>query len=171
MRSNLEIFFDTGYMIHWRHLSVVVKFVRSYGVPVPKVLAYSATSNNAVGAEYIIMEKVNGRDLGDIWYDLSEKERMKVVVQVARAESVLFSISLPACGSIYYRHDLGDGTEAVNIVAGESADESADESAGGSAGQLCIGPDVAQKWWYDKRDRLLVPRGPCEYKQMRHEMS
>jgi hypothetical protein len=147
-----------------KHLSVAsevatMNLVRSYGVPVPKVLAYSATSNNAVGAEYIIMEKVNGNDLGDIWYDLSEKERMKVVVQVARAESVLFSISLPACGSIYYTHDLEDGTEAVNIVTGESADE----SVGGSAGQLCIGPDVAQKWWYDKRDRLLVPRGPCEY--------
>jgi aminoglycoside phosphotransferase (APT) family kinase protein len=60
-----------------KHLSVAsevatMNLVRSYGVPVPKVLAYSATSNNAVGAEYIIMEKVNGRDLGDIWYDLSE---------------------------------------------------------------------------------------------------
>jgi hypothetical protein len=37
-----------------------------------------------------------------------------------------------------------NGTEAVNIAAGEGAGE--------SAGQLCIGPDVAQKWWCDKRN-------------------
>jgi hypothetical protein len=75
-------------------------------------------------------------------------------------ESVLFSISLPACGSVYYKRDLEIGTETVNIAAGEGACE----DTGGSTGQLCIGPDVAQKWWYGKRSRLLVPRGPCKYK-------
>ena len=143
-----------------KHFSVAsevatMDLVRSYGVPVPKVLDYSTTCNNAVGAEYIIMEKVNGRDLGDIWYELSEKERIKVVVQVVKVESVLFSISLPGCGSIYYKRDLENGTEAVNIAAGEGA--------GKSAGQLCIGPDVAQKWWYDKRDQLPVSRGSCKH--------
>lgn len=143
-----------------KHFSVAsevatMDLARSYGVPVPKVLDYSATSNNAVGAEYIIMEKVNGRDLGEIWYELSEKERIKVVAQVARLESVLFSISLPGCGSVYYKRDLENGTEAVNITAGESADE--------SVGQLCIGPEVAQKWWCDKRDQLSVSRGPCKH--------
>ena len=148
-----------------KHFSVAsevatMNLVRSYGVPVPKVLDYSAISNNAVGAEYMIMEKVNGRDLGEIWFEPSEKERMKVIVQVARLESVLLSISLPACGSIYYKHHLESGTDAVNIAAGEGAGE----GAGGSAGQFCIGPDVAQKWWYDKRDQLSVPRGPCKNK-------
>jgi predicted Ser/Thr protein kinase len=142
-----------------KHFSVAsevatMDLARSYGVPVPKVLGYSATSNNAVGAEYILMETVNGRDLGDIWYELSEKERLKVVVEVARVESALFSISLPACGSVYYKHDLQTGTEAVNIVGGKATGA----SAGDSAGQLCIGPDVAQKWWYDKRDQLSVAR-------------
>ncbi|CZT47153.1 uncharacterized protein RSE6_07686 [Rhynchosporium secalis] len=105
-----------------------MNLVRSYGVPVPKVLGYSATSQNAVGAEYMIMEKVNGRNLGDIWYDLSEKERLKVVVQVARLESVLFSIPLPACGSVYYKHDLESNAEAVTISAGEGDVLQADQA-------------------------------------------
>ena len=153
--------YPSTYLKHFSVASEVatMDLVRSYGVPVPKVLDYSATSNNAVGAEYIIMEKVNGRDLGDIWYELSEKERIKVVIQVARLESVLFSISLPGCGSVYYKRDLENGTEAVNITAGEAAVE----SAGESAGQLCIGPDVAQKWWCEKRDQLSVSRGPCKH--------
>ncbi|KAL5331653.1 hypothetical protein ACEPPN_001188 [Leptodophora sp. 'Broadleaf-Isolate-01'] len=63
-----------------KHFSVAsevatMNLVRSYGVPVLKVLDYSDTSNNAVGAEYMIMEKVHGRDLGDVWYELSEKEQ------------------------------------------------------------------------------------------------
>lgn len=136
-----------------------IDLVRSHGVPVPRVLGYSATNNNAVGSEYVIMEKSEGRNLGDLWYDdLSERERMKVVVEVARVESVLFSIDLPACGSIYYKHDLESGVETVDIRTGKYADESANETRGA----LCIGPDAAQKWWYGERSELLVPRGPCK---------
>lgn len=94
-----------------KHYSVAnevatMTLVRSYGVPVPKILAYSATHSNAVGTEYIIMEKARGKEIGDVWYELSEKERMKVVVQVARVESVLSSIPLPACQSVYFKNDL-----------------------------------------------------------------
>ncbi|TVY91372.1 Altered inheritance of mitochondria protein, mitochondrial [Lachnellula willkommii] len=126
-----------------------INLVRSYGVPAPKILGYSATSNNAVGSEYVIMEKVAGRDLGDIWYELSEKERLKVLSQVGKLESVLFSISLPAYGSIYHKRDLEVDTKSVDIPGVDS-----------EAAQLCIGPDVAQKWWYDGRGQLPVSRGP-----------
>ena len=110
-------------------------------------------SNSAVGAEYTIMEKVNGRDLGDIWYEFLEKARTEVVVQVARLESVLFSISLPRCGGVYFKRDLENGTEVVNITAGDGVEE----GAGENAGQLYIGPDVAQIWWCDKRDSCQSP--------------
>ncbi|KAI1937474.1 hypothetical protein LOZ57_006594 [Ophidiomyces ophidiicola] len=51
--------------------------LRCHDIPVPKVLGYSANTDNSVGAEYILLEKVNGTPLG-----------------------------LPASGSIYYCHDL-----------------------------------------------------------------
>jgi len=129
-----------------------INLVRSYGVPAPKILGYSATSDNAVGSEYMIMEKVSGRDLGDIWYELSEKERLKVLSQVGKLESLLFSISLPAYGSIYLKRDLEVDIKSVDI-AGEDP----------GAAQFCIGPDVAQKWWFDGRGQLPVSRGPCNY--------
>ena len=129
-----------------------INLVRSYGVPAPKILGYSTTSNNAVGSEYIIMEKANGRDLGDIWYELSEKERLKVLSQVGKLESVLFSISLPAYGSIYHKHDLDFDTKSVDVAGGDSG-----------AAKFCIGPDVAQRWWFDGRGQLPVSRGPCKY--------
>ncbi len=76
------------------------------------------------------MEKANGRKIGDIWYQLSEKERMKVVVQVARVESVLFSIYLSVYGSIYFKGDLESGTETVGIRAGDATGNDASQTSG-----------------------------------------
>ena len=129
-----------------------INLLRSYGVPAPKILDYSTTSDNAVSSEYIIMEKVKGRDLGDIWYEISEKERLKILSQVGKLESVLFSIPLPTYGSIYHKHDLEAGTNTVDFAGG-----------GLGAAQFCVGPNVAQKWWYDGRGQLPVSHGPCKY--------
>lgn len=41
-----------------------MNFLRSVlKLPVPEVLAYSTTLNNAIGAEYILMERVKGESL------------------------------------------------------------------------------------------------------------
>ncbi|CAG8957905.1 hypothetical protein HYFRA_00000246 [Hymenoscyphus fraxineus] len=137
-----------------KHLTVAsevatINLVRSYGVPAPRILGYSATSDNAVGSEYMIMEKVVGRDLGDIWYGLSEKELLKVLSQIGKLESKLFSIPFPASGSIYHKSDLGADVKSAELSGGDL-----------SPGKFCIGPDVAQKWWYGGRGELAVPRGP-----------
>lgn len=129
-----------------------INLVRSYGVPAPRILGYSATSNNEVGSEYLLMETAVGRDLGDIWYDISEKERLKVLSQVGKLEAKLFSIPLSAYGSIYHQSDLGADCERVELSGGDL-----------QVGQFCIGPDVAQKWWYDGRGELPVSREPCKY--------
>jgi hypothetical protein len=92
------------------------------------------------------MEKVQGRNLGDIWYELSEKERLKALSQVGKLESVLFSVSLPAYGSVYHKGDLEVGSESIDI--GGDLD----------ATQFSIRPDVAHKWWYDGRDDLPISR-------------
>ena len=124
--------------------------VRSHGVPVPKVLDYATTRHNAIGSEYIIMEKVKGRDLGQTWYKLTEKERLQVTIQITKLESLLFSITLPGYGSIYHKRDLDSSSPVIEIPTE------------GNAEQLCLGPDVDQKWWFNQRDRLSVSRGPCE---------
>jgi len=125
--------------------------IRSHGIPVPKVLGYSADSENPVGAEYIILEKLPGRPIGDVWYDLSEKERLKVTLQLVQLEAKLFAIDLPACGSIYYSRDLPPDTQRI-IIPWQVADH-----------ELCIGPDAALKWWFEERSLLDINRGPCKY--------
>ncbi|KAF1997562.1 hypothetical protein P154DRAFT_547352 [Amniculicola lignicola CBS 123094] len=120
-------------------------FVCAHGIPTPQVLGYSV-GDNAVGAEYIFMEKLPGKCIGDTWFDLSEQERFKVLLQIVKLEAKLFTIELPASGSIYYTRDLSPGTPKIDIP--------------GSDGELCIGPYAALRWWFGERGDLDIDRGP-----------
>ncbi|RFU29476.1 hypothetical protein B7463_g6872, partial [Scytalidium lignicola] len=44
-----------------------MEFLRLNGVPVPKVFDWNSSSSNEVGSEYIIMERVQGRELEEMW--------------------------------------------------------------------------------------------------------
>ncbi|KAH8724530.1 kinase-like domain-containing protein [Phaeosphaeriaceae sp. PMI808] len=134
-----------------RHLAVAsevatLAFVRAQGVPAPRVVGYSAAiENNPVGTEYILMEKVPGKPIGDTWFDLSDQERLKLLLQIVELETKLFNIALPASGSIYYARDLPSSTPRIDIP--------------GSDG-LCIGPYAALRWWFGERAKLDIDRGP-----------
>lgn len=80
--------------------------VRSHGIPVPLVYGYSTNIDNPVGAEYILMEKVQGKSLGDVWFELSPKDRIKVLSGIVDHEAKLLSLSFPAFGSLYLEKDL-----------------------------------------------------------------
>lgn len=125
-----------------------IDLIRAYGIPAPRVFSYAVTTDNTVGSEYIIMEKVSGKEIGHTWYDLSVQERKSITLDVARLEASLFSISLPASGSIYYKKDLLDADPYIDIADHDG---------------FCVGPDTALSWWYDRRDSLTIDRGPCEY--------
>ncbi|KAF1917508.1 kinase-like domain-containing protein [Ampelomyces quisqualis] len=120
-------------------------FIRAHGIPTPRVLGYSV-EDNAVGSEYILMEKLPGRPIGDAWFDLSEQERIKVLIQIVQLETKLFMMDLPASGSIYYARDLPPSTPKIDIP--------------GSDIGLCIGPYAALRWWFGERGDLDIDRGP-----------
>lgn len=123
--------------------------VRSHGLLVPQVYGYSTDTDNPVGVEYILMEKSKGKALGDVWFTLSQNDRIKVVSDIAKHEAKLFSLDLPASGSIYYEEDLPHGMGKVPCQ-------------GGSSGKrLCVGPDASLKFWFETRSALDIERDPC----------
>ncbi|PSN60403.1 hypothetical protein BS50DRAFT_604702 [Corynespora cassiicola Philippines] len=63
-------------------------FVRSHSIPAPRILGYSI-HENPVGSEYILMEKIQGRPIGD------------------------------ACGSIYYTRDLPSEVPKIHVPGAE----------------------------------------------------
>ena len=131
-------------------------FLRSKGLPIPKVYAYSYTSKNEAETEYILMEYVEGTDLSQIWFDLKKDEIISLMDQLAKVESVMMSISFPAGGSIYYARDLKElsGNEGIPL------DEQI-ESVSLEKERFCIGPDLSVPLWYGRREQLNVFRGPC----------
>ena len=122
--------------------------VRVNGVRVPRVLCYSADARNPVGAEFMIMEKLPGRPIGDRWFGLSEDQRLKIVFGVVQTEAKLSKIDLPAYGSIYYEQDLP--AEVSRTVIAPTSDNKG----------LCIGPHVGLRWWFRERASIHIDRGP-----------
>lgn len=129
-------------------------FLRLHGVPVPRVYGYSTTSENAAGTECIFMELVRGTNLGDIWFDMSEKARIVIITKLVELEARLFAFRFPASGSIYYAKDLPDSSNKVDIPIPDST----------LNGRFCMGPDTTFRLWYGKRLGLEIDRGPCKYR-------
>ncbi|KAF2083964.1 hypothetical protein K490DRAFT_76144 [Saccharata proteae CBS 121410] len=125
-------------------------FLRSHGLPVPQVYSYSAISENAAGTEYIFMELIRGTNLGDVWFDLSEKARITVVTKLAELESRLFALDFPATGSLYYTHDLQTGSRKVKVPIASATRNS----------DFCVGPDTRLGLWHGKRADIQIDRGP-----------
>lgn len=126
-----------------------LNYLRLHGIRTPEVYAWCSTKANPVGAEYIIMEKLGGTPLGDLWYSMTPKEQHKIMKQIVEWETRLMSLELPAYGSIYYRKDLQ--SEKNIPLSGPKDDE------------FCIGPIAHYSWWHDERSILNIDRGPCKF--------
>jgi hypothetical protein len=71
-----------------------MEFVRTVlNIPVPKVLAWSATDHNPVRAEYIIMEEAKGTQLHGVWQDLPLRTKSDIIREFVDVEKKLLSVS------------------------------------------------------------------------------
>jgi hypothetical protein len=130
-----------------------MEYLRLHGVPIPKVFDWRSSTDNPVRSEYIIMEKVQGKELEHTWYTMTAKERMAVVEKIVDIERMLFAIRFPACGSIYFKDSVGTRTTTIDLPLAVNRSKT---------DGFCIGPSTEFLWWYQKRDELAVNRGPCK---------
>ena len=103
-------------------------------IPVPTVIAYDSSSENDLGFEWILMEKIPGAPLCDIWGRLSDSSKETITREIAsyvvkmRKNCVLHEI-----GGLYH----------------------------GSNAEFVIGPIVAQSMFMNARRQLISRnRGP-----------
>ncbi|KAJ0424437.1 kinase-like domain-containing protein [Aspergillus carlsbadensis] len=112
-------------------------------IPVPKVLAFcSKASDSDLGAEYIVMQKAPGIELGQKWDGLKAREKLSIVKQVAAITSTLAQSLFPCHGALYKRQDL---TASESIIVDD---------------EFVIGPTIGRAWFDDRRGDVDVPRGP-----------
>ncbi|PVH75331.1 hypothetical protein DL98DRAFT_551674 [Cadophora sp. DSE1049] len=124
-------------------------------IPVPKVHAWSAVSDNPVEAEYILMEEACGTSLGDVWEDMGIHSKDKIVKDIVSIEQKLLSVSFSRYGNIYFAKDSFPGCEKAE-VSGDISEELKKEAEE----RFTIGPVVAHVFW--RRDQTSMPmeRGP-----------
>ncbi|PYH34740.1 aminoglycoside phosphotransferase family protein [Aspergillus neoniger CBS 115656] len=76
------------------------------GVPVPRVLAYSADSTNPVGSVYIIMKRVKGVSVASRWLSLTTADVASLMKQIAEIEARIFAYPFTGYGSLYRKREL-----------------------------------------------------------------
>lgn len=124
-------------------------------VPVPKVFAWASRvgGDNPVGAEYIIMEKLQGESLASRWSSLSTKELAEVIKNIVDIESRLFSAPFSKHGSLYYRDDLEEPVPGKKTIEQNDFDLLSDKFG--------IGPVANRSFWTDERGQMALNHGPC----------
>ncbi|KAF2221941.1 kinase-like domain-containing protein [Elsinoe ampelina] len=99
-------------------------------IPLPKVLDWSADSNNPIGAEYIISEKMPGVSLYSMWESMSVAQHLRVVQKVAQICKQTYDLSFPGYGSIFPSDCSLNDDEKIDLGNG-----------------YCLGPNVGRDWW------------------------
>jgi hypothetical protein len=121
-------------------------------IPVPNVLDWNSDENNAVGAEYIIMEYASGVQLHDLWPTMDTHQHMLVTKALAKAVTEMAKITFPAYGSLYFDSSAIGQQRKIDFTDG-----------------FVVGPHCGREYWncianetHHHHERP-TNRGPCEY--------
>ena len=71
-------------------------------IPVPRVLSWSHTAANRVGAEYIIMDHMAGVPLLQVWQHMRGEQHIQFIRNFGKLMSKMGSLAFPAYGSLYF---------------------------------------------------------------------
>ncbi|KAF1934824.1 kinase subdomain-containing protein [Clathrospora elynae] len=141
----------------WPHLTTAseaatMDYVRNVlGIPAPRVYGWSSSTDNSVKAEYILMERSGGMELGKIWHEMSWEERPEVVRTLVGYEKAFVSANFPMYGSLYYAKDLLTPSPSQHLDSVNSTDN-------GEA--FVVGPTTTRAFFDQGRDSVEVNRGP-----------
>ncbi|KAL4899468.1 hypothetical protein BDW74DRAFT_171509 [Aspergillus multicolor] len=124
------------------------------GTPVPKVLAWSSSTDNPVAAEYILMENPRGIQLSEIWDSLGNEVKFQVLEKVAYYQDLWSQARFPQYGSLYYRSDLRQASSSLRYMNkhGKYVVDC----------RFAVGPGAGRQSTKDGRAKLDFFRGPWE---------
>jgi lysyl-tRNA synthetase class 2 len=115
------------------------------GIPVPRVFAWSSRKDQPVGAEYIIMEKAAGNELGKSWPTMDISDKVDIVTQLASIQAKIVAVDIIHHGSLFYTEHIEGGIHVPGI-----------------ADRFRIGPSSDIRFWEGERSSMGEFRGPCK---------
>ena len=90
-------------------VSTVEWISHTTNIPVPQVIIYQSSQEDPIGFEWIIMTRMPGRPLKELWHSLSFSAKTSLVGEFAAYSSCLFQNQLQGIGNLY-RAALNDST-------------------------------------------------------------
>ncbi|KAI9836106.1 MAG: hypothetical protein M1819_001722 [Sarea resinae] len=134
-------------------------FVRTIlKIPAPEVYAWSASTDDPVGAEYIIMEEAAGRQAVDTWDTLELESKVAIMKELISIEKKLLSVCLTSYGNIYYKSDAIEGSVAAEVIGDASPQIKREVSE-----RFTVGPSVERDFWSKERSEMEIDRGPWNH--------
>lgn len=124
-------------------------------IPTPRIIAWSADRNNAVGAEYILEEKAPGVPLGGLWAQWPMKFKLQMISQIVEVERQLASATFTNSGCIYFKGDVPEEVSTRTTLTNPPSQRSVPE-------QYTLGPLVSSGLWRGDRAFMDMHRGPCK---------
>ncbi|KAH7359137.1 hypothetical protein B0T11DRAFT_330845 [Plectosphaerella cucumerina] len=146
-----------------------MSYVRQHtSVPVPRVYAYDASSDNALGHEWILMEMIEGAStFRAVEYDASIEQKLKMARQVADWTHQLSQLCFNSIGSLYFEDDLpvqrqnSTSNDGVTFLATAKIPRSGPVLVGPISSLVyCLGPVVGDMFNSDWRTEYDFNRGP-----------
>lgn len=128
-------------------------------LPVPRVIAWSSqAAATPVGSEFILMEQVEGVQVGTRTAILSDPREVKALIRATlQFHDKLLSAPLSQVGSIYFKEDVSKELQDRPFYRNDfEGDQPASE-------RFRIGPTVKREFWSGQRTTLNLDRGPCEF--------
>ncbi|WEW56460.1 hypothetical protein PRK78_001904 [Emydomyces testavorans] len=116
-------------------------------LPVPKVVAYDCSHHaNRLGFEWILMEKMSGRPLAEVWGSMTWARKEKLAAKMARCAAELFSWRFWGIGNLFFAEEYGarNGTEVHG------------------PGGFVLGRIVSMTFFWSEHFTYNVPRGPFD---------
>ncbi|OJZ91485.1 hypothetical protein ASPFODRAFT_66087 [Aspergillus luchuensis CBS 106.47] len=114
----------------------------------------SRTSENPLGAEYIIMEKQAGVVLTDVWDSLKGRQKAQVLDQIVDIQRRLAGARFARFGSLYYVIDIPDNAGPDSSLYFDLAGNELRSK------RFCIGPTNHRSFFDFGRGELDIDRGP-----------
>ncbi|KAG6123992.1 hypothetical protein E4U12_000338 [Claviceps purpurea] len=132
-----------------------MKFAREVlSTDLPQVYDWSSRAQDTpVGAEFILMEKVHGVELQQLWPKMTTEERWEVVKAVAAYQESWASVTFEQYGSLYFAEDF-EGENIPALVYTDEKGERVEDS------RFVIGPSTSREMFDMGRCGIDFDRGP-----------
>ncbi|KAM5439801.1 hypothetical protein MferCBS31731_004211 [Microsporum ferrugineum] len=118
-------------------------------LPVPRVVAYNSSHANELRFEWILMEKMAGRPLADVWGSMTWVLKEELTAGIARHSAELFSRRLSGIGNLYFATGLDNFTDRTEPSNSQKCE----------AARFVLGRIVSMPFFWGNHFTYDIPRG------------